>query len=137
DEAMRLYPPAPGLTGRVALEADEICGHPVRKGSEIAIMPRVIHRHRTLWDNPDVLDPERFAPERSASRPRFAYLPFGGGPRICIGAALATAAVSLLLATMAQHYRLKYVEGQKIELMHRITMRPRDGIRMVLEPRRR
>ncbi len=136
DEAMRLYPPAPTLTGRVAREDDEICGHPVRKGSEIAILPWVLHRHRMLWDNPNVFDPERFSPERSATRPRFAYLPFGGGPRICIGASLATAEVSLLLAAMAQHYRLKFVDGQKVDLVHRVTMRPRGGIRMILHRRR-
>jgi len=132
EEAMRLYPPAPALTGRVAREADEICGHPVGKGMEIAILPWVLHRHRTLWDDPDRFDPERFSPERSATRPRFAYLPFGGGPRICIGAQLAVTEVMLLVATMAQRYRLTLVPGQDIVLLHRVTLRPRGGIRMQL-----
>jgi cytochrome P450 len=79
--------------------------------------------------------PQRFSPERSARRPRFAYLPFGGGPRICIGAQLALTEVSLLIATMAQRYRLKLVPGQDIVLVHRVTQRPRDGIRMRLERR--
>jgi cytochrome P450 len=135
EEAMRLYPPAPGLTGRVAREADEICGHRVGKGMEIAILPWVVHRHRTLWDDPDRFDPERFSPGRSAARPRFAYLPFGGGPRICIGAQLAMTEVTLLVATMAQRYRLKLVPGQDIVLLHRVTLRPRNGIRMRLERR--
>jgi cytochrome P450 len=135
DEAMRLYPPAPILTGRVARAADEICGHPVAQGTEIAILPWVVHRHRTLWEDPDRFDPQRFSAERSAARPRFAYLPFGGGPRICIGAQLALTEVSLLVATMARRYRLKLVPGQDIVLLHRVTQRPRDGIRMQLERR--
>jgi cytochrome P450 len=135
EEGMRLYPPAPALTGRVARQNDTICGHPIAKGSEIVIAPWVVHRHRTLWDDPDCFDPERFSPERNAARPRFAYLPFGGGPRICIGAALAMAEVSLLLATIAQRYRLRLTPDQDIVLQHRVTLRPRDGIRMTLERR--
>jgi cytochrome P450 len=73
--------------------------------------------------------------ERSAARPRFAYLPFGGGPRICIGAQLALTEVSLLVATMAQRYRLKFVPQQDILLLHRVTLHPRDGIRMLLARR--
>jgi cytochrome P450 len=135
EEAMRLYPPAPALTGRVAREPDDVCGRPVRKGEEIAILPWVLHRHRRLWDDPDRFDPERFSGERRATRPRFAYLPFGGGPRICIGAQLSLTEVLLLVATIAQRYRLKLVPGQDIVLLHRVTMRPRDGIRMQLERR--
>jgi cytochrome P450 len=135
DEAMRLYPPAPILTGRAARAADEICGRHIPKGTEIAILPWVVHRHRTLWDDPDRFDPERFSREGSANRPRFAYLPFGGGPRICIGAQLALTEVSLLVATMAQRYRLKLVPRQNIVLWHRVTLRPRGGIRVQLERR--
>ena len=98
-------------------------------------MPWLLHRHRTLWDNPEKFDPERFSPERSQGRHRFAYLPFGGGPRVCIGMALAMAEAQLMLATLAQRFRLKLVPDQNIVLQHRITMRPRDGIRMTLEPR--
>jgi cytochrome P450 len=135
EEAMRLYPPAPMLTGRVALEPDEICGRPIAKGTQIAILPWVVHRHRTLWDDPDRFDPERFSKARSAGRPRFAYLPFGGGPRICIGAQLALTEIALLVATMAQRYRLKLVRQQEIVLLHRVTLHPRDGIRMRLQRR--
>jgi cytochrome P450 len=132
---MRLYPPAPILTGRAARESDRICGRPIAKGTQIVILPWVLHRHRTLWEDPDRFDPERFSPERSTPRQRFAYLPFGGGPRICIGARLALTEVSLLVATMAQRYRLRLVPRQNIVLLHRITLRPRDGIRMRLERR--
>jgi cytochrome P450 len=135
EESMRLYPPAPAISGRTTLAEDMISGTPIPKGANIIILPWVIHRHRLLWDDPERFDPERFAPERSAGRHRFAYLPFGGGPRICIGMALAMTETMLILATMAQHYRLKLVPGQDIVLQHRVTMRPRDGIRMTLERR--
>ena len=117
------------------LEDDEICGVKIPKGSQIGIIPWVLHRHRSLWENPEKFEPERFSPERSQGRHRFAYLPFGGGPRVCIGMALAMTEAQLILATIAQRYRLKLVPDQKIVLQHRITMRPRDGIRMTLEPR--
>src|SRR5262249_59849038 len=103
------------------------------KGTEVAIVPWVVHRHGTLWADPERCDPERFTGERNGTRPRFASLPFGGGPRICIGAQLALTEVTLLVATMAQRYRLKLAPGQSIVLLHRVTLRPRDGIRMRLE----
>jgi cytochrome P450 len=136
EESMRIYPPAPGISNRVALEDDEVAGVKIPKGAQIAVIPWVIHRHKLLWDDPYTFDPERFSPERSQGRHRFAYLPFGGGPRVCIGMALALTEAQLILATLAQRYRLKLVPGQKIVLKHRVTMRPRDGIKMVLEPRR-
>jgi cytochrome P450 len=135
EEALRLYPPGPVLAGRVARDADVICGHKVAKGTEIAVVPWVVHRHRMLWENPDLFDPDRFSPKRSAGRPRFAYLPFSGGHRICIGAALAMTEISLLIATVAQRYRLRLVPGQDIVLKYRLTLFPRDGIRMFLERR--
>lgn len=135
EETMRLYPPAPVLTPRVARADDEVSGHAVAKGTEIVVVPWVLHRHRTLWDDPDRFDPERFSKERSAARPRFAYLPFGGGPRICIGAQLALTEITLLVATLAQRFRLQLVPGQDIVLQHRVTLRPRDGIRMRLSRR--
>jgi cytochrome P450 len=116
EEALRLYPPAPILAGRVARARDEICGFQVEKGTQVVIAPWVVHRHRALWDAPERFLPERFSKERSATRPRFAYPPFGGGPRVCIGAQLATTEVSLLLAVLAQRYRLKLARGQDIRL---------------------
>jgi cytochrome P450 len=136
EETMRLYPPAPGLSGRQAMADDEICGKRVRKGGQVFVAPWILHHHRELWPDPDRFDPERFAPEQAKARPRFAYLPFGGGPRICIGASLAMTEACLILATIAQRYRMRLVPGQDIRLRSRITLRPRDGIRMRLEPRR-
>jgi len=135
EESMRLYPPAPGISNRAVLKDDEVCGVKIPKGAQVGIMPWLLHRHRTLWDNPDRFDPERFSPERSQGRHRFAYLPFGGGPRVCIGMALAMAEAQLMLATLAQRFSLKLVPDQHIVLQHRITMRPRDGIQMTLVPR--
>jgi len=135
EESMRLYPPAPGISNRAVLKDDEVCGVKIPKGAQVGIMPWLLHRHRTLWDNPDRFDPERFSPERSQGRHRFAYLPFGGGPRVCIGMALAMAEAQLMLATLAQRFSLKLVPDQNIVLQHRITMRPRDGIQMTLVPR--
>ena len=135
EETMRLYPPAPGVSARQAVETDTFDGRRIAKGTAIMIAPWVLHRHHKLWDDPETFDPERFSPERSKDRPRFAYMPFGGGPRICIGAALAMTEARLILATIAQRYRLRLAPDQDIQLRARITLRPRDGIRMRLEPR--
>jgi cytochrome P450 len=135
EEAMRIYPPAPGVSTRVALKDDEICGVKVRKGTQIAIAPWVLHRHRTLWDNPEVFDPERFNVQRSVGRPRFAYLPFGGGPRVCIGAVLAMTEATLILAVLAQRYQPRLKDGETVALQTRITLRPKDGMKMRLEKR--
>jgi cytochrome P450 len=132
EESMRLYPPAPGLSNRAVLEADEVCGVKIPKGATVCIIPWVVHRHRTLWDNPEKFDPERFSPERSQGRHRFAYIPFGAGPRVCIGMALAMTEAQLMLATLAQRYRMELVPEQDIVLQHRITMRPKNGIKMKL-----
>lgn len=136
-EAMRLYPPVPGLVGRRLAADDVLCGRQLHKGDHVGIMPWVLHRHETLWDHPSVFEPDRFSPANSAGRDRFAWLPFGGGPRVCIGGALAMTEASLILATIAQRYRLGFVENQEIRLKARITMRPRDGIKLTLEPRTR
>jgi len=135
DEAMRLYPPAPLLTGRVAREADEICGRRIAKGTQIIILPWVLHRHRTLWDNPDRFDPERFSREKSATRPRFAYLPFGGGPRICIGSGFAIAEAQVIVAMVAQRYSLRLAPDHAVEPIGLITLRAKNGVWVTLEPR--
>jgi cytochrome P450 len=135
-EALRLYPPAPSLETRKLVADDVVCGRPMPKGAQVAIMPWILHRHQTLWDEPNRFEPDRFSPENSAGRDRFAWLPFGGGPRICIGAALALTEASLILATIAQRFRLGYVENQQIALKARITLRTRDGIKLTVQPRR-
>jgi cytochrome P450 len=135
EETMRLYPPAPGLSTRVALEADEIAGERIPAGAMVAVSSWVLHRHRRLWDEPDRFDPDRFLPERSAGRPRFAYLPFGGGPRVCIGQALAMTEATLILATLAQRFRLRLRPGHRVSIQSRVTIRPRGGLPMTIERR--
>jgi len=134
DESMRLYPPVHTIT-REAIADDVVAGRHVPKGSTVLIAPWVLHRHLKLWQNPARFDPERFRPEHAAARPRFSYLPFGGGRRICIGAAFATAEATLLLATIAQHYRLRVAAGHAVEPQGLITLRARHGMKMVLTPR--
>jgi cytochrome P450 len=135
EEAMRIYPPAPGISIREAQEADEICGFKVTPGLQILISPWVLHRHRRLWDNPERFDPTRFNKESSEKRPRFSYLPFGGGPRVCIGATLAITEATLILAVLAQRFRLRLKQPQEIKLQTRITLRPRNGMITILERR--
>jgi cytochrome P450 len=134
EESMRLYPPVHTIA-REALADDTLAGRHVPKGSAVLIAPWVLHRHRQLWHNPEQFDPERFSPEQSATRLRFSYLPFGGGRRICIGAAFATTEATLLLATIAQRYRLRLVSGHPVEPQGLITLRARHGMKMMLTPR--
>jgi cytochrome P450 len=134
EESMRLYPPVHTIA-RAALADDTLAGRHVPKGSIVLIAPWVIHRHRQLWHNPGRFDPERFSPDETTARPRFSYLPFGGGRRICIGAAFAIAEATILLATIAQHYRLRLVSAHPVEPQGLITLRPRGGMMMTLTPR--
>jgi cytochrome P450 len=134
EESMRLYPPAHTMA-RQPIAADEVLGHRIPAGAEILIVPWLLHRKPSLWENADRFDPERFAPERASSRPRFAYIPFGAGPRICIGAAFAMTEATLILATIAQRYRLHLKPDHPVEPQGLITLRPRYGLRMTLERR--
>jgi cytochrome P450 len=132
EEAMRLYPAAHTIS-RTPLADDEICNLRIPKGSVVLISPWVLHRHRRLWDRPDVFEPTRFAPERAATRPRFSYLPFGGGPRFCLGAAFAMAETMLMLAVIARRYSLQLAPRHKVEPQGLITLRPRYGLRMTIK----
>jgi cytochrome P450 len=134
EEAMRLYPPAHTL-GRQPIAADEVSGHRIPAGATVLIVPWMLHRKPSLWERPDRFEPERFSPERTAARPRFTYLPFGAGPRICIGAAFAMEEGILILATIAQRYRLRLKPGHPVEPQGLITIRPRYGLPMILERR--
>ena len=134
EESMRIYPTVPVLE-REALADDTLAGTPVPKGSTVMIVPWVLHRHQKLWKNPGRFDPERFSSEQSAARPRFSYLPFGGGRRICIGAAFAIAEATILLATLAQHFQPRLVPGHRVDPQGLITLRARNGMNMLLSPR--
>jgi cytochrome P450 len=135
DEAMRLYPPAPGLSNRRAVAADTLCGQAIPKGAMVIVAPWVLHRHHGLWERPERFEPERFSPARSVGRNRYGYIPFGGGPRVCIGMAMALMEATIILASMAQRFRLELAPGSRIELAPRITLRPKEPIKMILHKR--
>jgi cytochrome P450 len=135
DETMRIYPAVPAIE-RQSVDEDTLNGVHIPKMSGILIAPWIVHRHVKLWKDPGKFDPERFSPESSANRSRFAFLPFGGGRRICIGAAFATAEATILLASLAQHFSLRLSPGQIVEPQGLITLRPRHGMKMLLTPRK-
>ena len=134
EESMRLYPPAHTMA-REPIATDHILGHRIPAGALVLIVPWLLHRKPSLWEHPDRFDPERFSPERVVARPRFAYIPFGAGQRICIGAAFAMTEAMLILAMIAQRYRLRLKRGHPVEPQGLITLRPRYGLRMTLERR--
>lgn len=133
-EAMRLYPPAYGI-GRQVAKPTEIAGHPLAPGIIVILPTWVVHRDARWFPEPEVFRPERWGEEATRRLPRFAYFPFGGGPRQCIGNAFATMEAVLLLATIAQRFRLVLVPGQDIRPTPYVTLRPEPGIRMRLERR--
>lgn len=135
EETLRLYPPFHMLAWREATEQDELCGVVIPKGATVSIAPWLLHRHRRLWENPECFDPERFLPERSAGRPQMAFLPFGAGPRVCMGATFAMMEMVLILATIAQRFRLRLVAEHKVEPRARLMLSARFGLPMTLEPR--
>ena len=131
EEAMRLYPPA-WVMSRTALGADELSGYAVAPGHEILIPIYVTHRHPDFWAAPDKFDPERFTPAAVAARPRYSYFPFGGGPRQCIGNNFALMEMHLVVAAIAQRFRLRLVPTHPVEAEPSITLRPRHGIKVTL-----
>ncbi len=134
EESMRLYPPAWGFS-RLALADDEVGGYPIRKGSIVFLIPFVVHRRPRLWPEPERYDPDRFTPDREAARPKFAYFPFGGGPRVCIGNQFAMAEAQLIVAAIAQRFRIRLSPGLEIRPEPLITLRPAPGIRATLTAR--
>lgn len=133
-EAMRLYPPA-WIFSRRPIEDDEIGGYQVPAGTTVLISPYVTHRNPAYWEEPETFDPERFEEGRSEGRLELAYLPFGGGPRKCIGDRFALTEGVLVLATVAQRYHLRLVSGRKIAPEPLVTLRPKGGVPVVLEER--
>jgi len=134
NESMRLYPPAYGIA-REAVNPSEVAGYPISPGL-IVIMPTwVVHRDRRWFDEPEVFRPERWADGLASRLPRFAYFPFGGGPRQCIGNAFALMETALLLAAIAQRFRLTLEPGQRVTPTPYVTLRPEPGLRMSLARR--
>ena len=138
DEALRLYPPA-WMIGRHTLAEDRLpSGALLNADTDVSISPYVTHRHPDFWHNPEGFDPERFAPNENkhgVERHRFAYFPFGAGPRICIGNNFALLEMVLTLATVSQRYALDLVGGERGAMQPKITLRPKDGIYVTLSAR--
>jgi cytochrome P450 len=128
-ESMRLYPPAWAI-GRRALRDVELDGVTIPAGTLVMVSPYVLHRDARLYPDPLRFDPDRFLPDARAARPRFAYFPFGGGARSCIGEPFAWMEGVLVLATLAQQWSLRVVPGHPVEPQALITLRPRYGLRM-------
>lgn len=133
-EALRLYPPAYAL-GREAVKDCTIAGYEVRAGSSIFISPWVVHRDARWFDRPMEFVPERWAGSAAQRLPRFAYFPFGGGPRICIGNRFATMEAVLLLACIARRFRLVLADEKSVALFPTITLRPANGLKMTIRQR--
>jgi cytochrome P450 len=133
-ESLRLYPPAWGMA-RVAIEDTEIAGYPIPKGCGVSLAQWVVHRDPRWFEAPLEFRPERWESDQVKKLPRFAYFPFGGGPRQCIGNNFAVMEATLLLATLAQQFRISLVPGREIIPAASITLRPKTGIWGKIEKR--
>jgi cytochrome P450 len=134
-ESMRLYPPAWSV-GRVAIEDVTIGEWTLPKGTRAGIVTYMTHHDPSLWEQPERFDPSRFGPERESKIPKYAYLPFGGGPRVCIGNHFAMMEAKLLLAGIASRYQLRLAKGQRVAMQPRITLNPMGGLPMTLRERK-
>mgnify|MGYP002781049538 FL=1 len=136
EEALRLYPPVWGLS-RETLQADEIQGYPIPSETFVLVGTYFTHRHPEFWSAPDTFSPERFTEAETAKRHKFAYHPFGGGPRICIGSQFALMEATLILSTLVQRFDLEPASTQPIEIDPTFTLRPKGGLPMRLIHRSR
>src|SRR3954471_7086552 len=134
EESLRLYPPAPRFD-RQAVAADRLGEHEVREGDIVSICPWLLHRHEALWESPDVFDPDRFSPERRGGRHRFQYIPFGGGPRLCVGARFATVEALTILAYWLAAWRFAPAPGREVRVHGMVTLRPGGGLPLLLSRR--
>ncbi len=132
-EVMRLYPPV-WMLPRMALADDEIAGYHVPAGSDVVVCPFTMHRHPDLWERPLRFDPDRFLPDRAADRPRYAYIPFGGGPRFCVGSQLGTMEAIFVLAVLARELRLRGRPGHEAVPEPMLSLRVRGGLSMTVHP---
>jgi cytochrome P450 len=128
-ETLRIRPPAWGF-GRTAIHADSIGGYTIPAGGLVLMSPYVTHRSPRFWDRPLVFDPDRFLPDASAGRPKFAYFPFGSGPRMCIGANVASMEAPLVVATLLQRFAFELPPGAVVEPSPRISLRPKGRVPM-------
>jgi cytochrome P450 len=129
EESMRLLPPVWGFE-RQALEDDVVLGHRIRAGHIVGVSTWTLHRMPQYWDNPEGFDPDRFLPEAKKARPRFAYVPFGAGPRICVGAGFAMLEAKAILAVLLRRFRFTVASGYRLVPEPLVTLRPKGGIAM-------
>ena len=132
-ESMRLYPPVPAMT-RVNREPAEIAGITFPDPALIVIPIYAVHRHKALWEDPDKFDPDRFLPEREAKMARTQFMPFGAGPRVCIGAAFALVEATAVLATLIASARFEWDGKHLPEPVSRITLHPKGSMPLVVTP---
>jgi cytochrome P450 len=134
EESLRLYPAAPFIS-RDSAGPDRVGPHDIRAETSVLISPWIIQRHRKLWDAPDYFDPERFAPGNREKIHRFAYIPFGAGPRICIGMSFAMQEALICLSAIVSRWRLAMVPGHPVVPLSRLTLRPQFGLKMTVHAR--
>jgi len=135
DETMRLYPPAYLITSRRVLEDDEILGYHIPAGHGVMVAPFNIHRDPRFWEHPDTFNPDHFAPENVAGRHKYAYLPFGAGPRKCIGNTFALTEAVIIIASIVQRYRVCVPDDYVIDPEPVFTLQVKGGLPFTLEPR--
>lgn len=135
EESLRLYPPAP-LIGRMARQEDWLGNKRYPAGTTVLISPWVLHRHQRLWNEPEQFRPERFLPHQREHIPRFAYLPFGAGPRLCLGMGFAMQEATVLLAMLTRQLRFHRADNQPIRLCQRFTLQTEKPLLMRAEPRK-
>jgi cytochrome P450 len=135
-EVARLKPPI-WWVARTAISDDNIAGEPIKAGTTVLISQYLIHRNPSVWEDPERFDPDRFEPEQSVRRSKFAYLPFGAGPRVCVASAFATMEMQFLLAMMQRRFDVKITSDLEPELSNLITLRPKYDIMAKVSPRRR
>ncbi|HUI15299.1 MAG TPA: cytochrome P450 [Xanthobacteraceae bacterium] len=133
-EAMRLYPPAAALSRHPKTEL-AFAGMTLNRRTRVHVPIYALHRNAQIWDAPNAFDPDRFAPDKVKARPRYAYLPFGGGPRICIGAGFAMTEAAAVLGTLVRAFRFRPVSGHKPKPLARVTLRPDGGMPLHIAPR--
>jgi cytochrome P450 len=134
EETNRLYPPLAAIS-RAALGPDELAGQRIRRGTMVVIAPYVLHRHRALWTKPDCFDPNRFLNGAREKIDRYAYLPFGAGPRICIGATFAIQEATIVLAAIMRNFNLELAPGHAVWPVLKVTLRPKGGLPMIVRRR--
>jgi cytochrome P450 len=134
-EALRLYPPAWALMTRQVVKDIQFGDYTIPKGSFAVVSPYTMHHSSRYWENPEAFMPERFSAENEAKMHKYQYFPFGGGSRVCIGNSFAMMEAQLVLATIANRYRLRMLAGHPVEAKSLITLLPSHGLKMQVEPR--